>query len=79
MKTKREHTPVEAAIIETLGYCCLVSFFSLYRQTSQIALRLGVTSRTIRLYKARFRDGEFECSRLDCCMKPAIKAKRELR
>lgn len=83
METKRE--PTKPTLTETLicgenglSYCCLFAFFSLYRKTEQIAIRLGVTSRTIRLYKARFRDGEFVCCGKGDCLKPAIKAKKEL-
>ena len=67
-------TPLtESLITEGLGYCCLWGFFKLYRQTGLIALRLGVTPRTVRLYKARFRDGEFKCEGCANCMKCAIK------
>ena len=55
-----------------LGYCCMYGFFSIYKQTTLIALRLGVTSRTVRIYKAKFNEGEYECEKLDCCMKKAI-------
>jgi hypothetical protein len=62
----------ETLITDGLGYCCLWGFFKIYRQTGLIALRLGVTPRTIRLYKARFRSGEFECKCCDNCLKKVI-------
>jgi hypothetical protein len=69
------HTPslTEYLITRALGYCCLWAFFSLFRQTGQIAQRLGVTPRTIRLYKARFRGGGFKCEGCEKCMKKVVK------
>jgi len=55
-----------------LNYCCMYGFFSIYRRTAQIALRLGVTDRTVRVYKAKFKEGEYECEKRDCCLKKAI-------
>lgn len=63
----------ERLIKQGLGYCCLWAFFKLFRQTPMIALRLGVTPRTVRLYKARFRGGEYKCEGCAKCMKQAIK------
>jgi hypothetical protein len=64
----------EHLITVGLGYCCLWAFFTLYKRTGLISIRLGVTPQTIRRYKARFRGGEFVCKG-DCqrCMKKAIK------
>jgi len=59
-----------------LGYCCLWAFFSLYKRTEQIALRLGVHERNIARYKARFRAGEFSCEGCTGCMKAAVRAKK---
>jgi hypothetical protein len=50
----------------------MYGFFSIYKQTSMIALRLGVSSRTVRIYKAKFKEGEYECEKIDCCLKKAI-------
>lgn len=55
-----------------LNYCCMFGFFSIYKRTAQIALRLGVTDRTIRVYKAKFLKGDYECEKKDCCLKKAI-------
>ena len=55
-----------------LNYCCMFGFFSIFKQTAVIALRLGVDPRTIRVYKAKFKAGEYECGKKDCCMKKAI-------
>lgn len=63
----------EHLITDGLGYCCLFAFFSIYRRTSMIALRLGVTPRTIRLYKARFRDGEYKCAGCERCLASKIR------
>ena len=69
----------EQLIVNNMGYCCLWAFFSLYRRTALIALRLGITTRTVSSYKARFKAGEFQCKG-DCarCMKRAVKAAKEL-
>ena len=70
---------VERTITKVLGYCCLWAFFSLFRRTEMIALRLGVTSRTVRLYKERHRDGEFKCEGCAKCLKDFVKAQDKLR
>jgi hypothetical protein len=69
----KPYTLTERLIRQGLGYCCLWAFFSLFRRTELIAIRLGVTPRTIRLYKARFRGGEFKCEGCEKCLKSAIK------
>ena len=56
-----------------LNYCCLWAFFTLYRSSDAIALRLGVTTRTVRLYKERFHAGEFKCEGCEKCLKPHMK------
>lgn len=68
----------EHLITQGLGYCCLWAFFTLFKRTGLIAIRLGVTPQTIRRYKARFRGGEFKCKE-DCqrCMKKAIRARQQ--
>lgn len=52
-----------------LGYCCLYAFFRLFKRTGLIAARLGMDDRTVRYQKARFRSGEYQCEKLDCCLK----------
>ena len=49
--------PTIASLIRDLGYCCEARFFSLYRQTSLIAARLGVSDRAVRYRKAMFKEG----------------------
>ena len=51
----------------------MFGFFSMFKRTALIALRLGVTDRTVRVYKAKFNEGAYECEKRDCCMKKAIK------
>jgi len=60
---------INSMITEDLGYCCEYFFFSLYRQTSLIAARLGVSPRTIRYHKAASKRGQVVCEKKDCCMK----------
>jgi hypothetical protein len=60
---------IEELITENMGFCCLYAFFTKYRQTSQIAFRLGVSDRAIRSYKERFKAGEFECKKCENCLK----------
>ena len=72
MDTKH-NTKIPDFITKDLGYCCLWAFFTRNKQTGMIAIRLGVSDRAIRLYKARFREGEFKCECGDKCLKEAIK------
>lgn len=60
---------IEDLIVKEMKFCCLYSFFKLYRNTSEIAYRLGVTPRSIRYYKQRFKEGEFECAKCENCLK----------
>lgn len=64
-------------IKDGLGYCCLWAFFSMFKRTELIAIRLGVTPRTIRLYRARFRGGEYKCEECQKCMKRVVKARQQ--
>ena len=52
---------IESMIKEDLGYCCLWAFFTRNKKTGMIAMRLGVTPRAVRLYKARFNNGGYQC------------------
>lgn len=45
-----------------MGYCCPYAFFRLYKRTGLIAARLGVTERTVRRWKAKFRTKELSCA-----------------
>lgn len=59
--TKRYHLPIDkgyrisiqSMITQDLGYCCEGLFFSLYPQTTLIALRLGVSERAVRYHRAQ--------------------------
>jgi len=55
-----------------LGYCCLWAFFTRNKRTEMIAIRLGVSSRAIRLYKARHGEGEFSCGDCTNCLKRIV-------
>lgn len=55
-----------------LGYCCPWFFFQHYRNCEVIADRLGVTSRAIRLAKARVDSGDAICERHPNCMHARI-------
>ena len=51
-----------------LGYCCVHFFFSNVKaETLQIADRLGVTSRAVRIHKARWKAGEYPCRKCETC------------
>lgn len=57
-------------VVDGLGYCCVWVFFEfISKRTGMIAARLGVTERTVRRWKERFRAGEFRCSHCKGCMK----------
>jgi hypothetical protein len=55
-----------------LGYCCVWFFFQHYRNTELIADRLGVTSRAVRLAKAKVDSGDAICERRGNCMHARI-------
>ena len=68
---------VRRLITEGLGYCCPWAFFSLFKNTITIALRLGVTTRAVRYAKADFAAGHHRCENCSNCMRKVIeKAKR---
>lgn len=56
-------------ITEGLHYCCPWAFFKLYKRTALIAERLGLSTRAIRMQKARFKAGEFSCEDCANCLK----------
>lgn len=51
-----------------LGYCCIYAFFRLFKRTGLIATRLGMSRRTVQLYKVRWRAGEFKCEGCKNCL-----------
>ena len=64
---------VEYFIVVSLGYCCEWFFFSLYDDAELIALRLGVTTDTIRRHKLWKTKGMICCKEKDCCKKALLK------
>lgn len=62
---------IKELITQDLGYCCLYGFFNTFRQTARIADRLGVTTRAIKIHKARVRDGCAVCEEKENCLKAA--------
>lgn len=71
-----KRSPFETLVCGGLGYCCPYAFLRVNKQTGMIAARLGVTERTVRLWKARFNSGELKCqnnSSTDCLL-PSIRA-----
>ena len=64
----QSRTSIHALITQGLGYCCPWIFFSLYRRTGVIADRLGVTTRAIKLWKAKHREGKIGCESNNRCM-----------
>lgn len=63
----------ERLIVDGLGYCCPWVFFKFFKRKYVIALRLGVTPRTVNNWKAKVRDGEIACTKCDKCMMNALK------
>lgn len=62
---------IKPLITEGLGYCCPWLFLKLYPQTAQVADRLGVDGRTVRLLRA----SPIECEGKEDCMKRLIKSR----
>jgi len=63
---------VEYFITVSLGYCCEWFFFSLYNDAELIALRLGVSTNTIRRHKLWKSKGLIYCKQKDCCKKQLL-------
>jgi hypothetical protein len=63
---------IETLITGNLGYCCLWAFFKRNKSTYMIALRLGVSARAIRQYKARYKAGEYKCECKERCLKSLL-------
>lgn len=64
----------EKLVCGGLGYCCPYALFRVTKETGKIATRLGMTARTIRIWKAKFRSGEIKCEKQDCCLLPHIRS-----
>ena len=62
-------------ITEGLGYCCEYAFFRLYKRTSLIATRLGISRQAVQYHRRKFKAGELHC---EDCAKCQIKAIRRL-
>lgn len=56
-----------------LGYCCVHAFFTRVQATLPIADRLGLSSRTIRIHKARWQEGLYPCRKCPSCLHERIK------
>jgi hypothetical protein len=63
---------VYRAITEDLGYCCPWFFFTHFKRTSTIALRLGFSQRQVQMLKAQCVNGERPCEGKDSCMHKLI-------
>lgn len=55
-------------VCEGLGYCCAYAFLRVNKQTGAIATRLGVSDRTVRLWKAKYRAKAVKCEHYENCM-----------
>jgi hypothetical protein len=67
MANKRSQLFVQL-VCEGLGYCCTYAFLRVNKQTGAIATRLGVSDRTVRLWKAKYRAKEVKCEHYENCM-----------
>lgn len=63
----------EELVCKGMGYCCAYAFLRVNKRTGAIATRLGLSERTIRVWKAKFRAKELSCSKADCCMLAEIR------
>lgn len=66
---------VKQLIEGDLGYCCEYAFFTLYKRTTLIADRLGVSVRVVQLHKAAVREGCVACSSKPNCLGRLLKAR----
>ena len=58
----------EQLVCDGLGYCCPYALFRVTKRTGMIAARLGMTDRTVRLWKAKFKAKEIGCEKRPNCM-----------
>lgn len=56
-----------------IGYCCPYAFIRCHKQTGLIAARLGISDRTVRRWKAKFKLKEIKCEGRAQCLLPAIR------
>lgn len=61
-------TEFPALVCGGLHYCCLWAFFQLYRSNDQIALRLGVSSKTAQRWRAKTKAGFHNCKGGQSCL-----------
>jgi len=69
---KSRESPTKKLICDQgLGYCCEWFFWTRFNRvlTGVIALRLGVTDRTIRRHRVTHERGDYECKYRENCMK----------
>ena len=71
----------EVLICDGLSFCCPYAFFLANRNTptNLIATRLGVSSRTIRVWKTKFREKDLCCANQSKCLKYKLKELRHAR
>ena len=60
-------------VINGLGYCCVWWFFQYNKKTALIAIRLGLSSRTVRQWKNRVRSGCLKCDSSARCARAAFR------
>lgn len=60
---------IKHLVVEELGYCCEWAFFSLFRQTTKISERLGVSRQAIKKRKALRREGCIKCEGKPNCLR----------
>ena len=56
-------------VINGLGYCCVWWFFQHNKRTALIAVRLGLSSRTVREWKSRVKSGCLSCDASAGCVR----------
>jgi hypothetical protein len=62
------------SLISSLGYCCVAAFFARNQDTMLIALRLGVSKRAVRRWKARAKAGKEVCRGKEGCLRARLEA-----
>lgn len=62
----------EQLITDGLGYCCPYAYFSLFRQTRLISARLGICRGQVKVWKARYNNGELTCQCNGKCVKDKL-------
>ena len=73
-RNSRVSTTEDCITANGLGYCCEWVFWARFQEVPDllIAARLGVTDRTVRRHRKKFKEGAWKCCKQANCMKSKL-------